>query len=302
MADASPSDHRRDLHLGGKDTPNVILITTAGKVGAEAARLLAAQGEPVRVLVRRPEKVAALSRAGVEVVEGDLTAPESIDAAMRGVSSVILVSLAIPDQELNVVDRAVRAGVDHVVKITSKASADSPVARRRGQAEIEAGLIASGLGYTLLRNNVYMQNFLVLAPAIANAGSFGANTGDGRAALIDSRDVAAVAAAIATNPAPHRGRTHWLTGPESLSYADAAAILSKVLGRPIGFHPLTDEEQTQAMIGAGVPEHIAQMNTQALALLAEGDSDWITEDVPTILGRPARSFEQFVADHAQAFS
>jgi len=277
----------------------MILITTAGKVGAEAARLLAAQGEPVRVLVRNPEKVATLSQAGIEIVEGDLEVPASFDAALRGVSSVILVSLAIPTQELNVVDSAARADVDHVVKITSKASADSPVARRRGQTEIEKGLIASGLGYTLLRNNVYMQNFLMLAPAIVKTSSFGANTADGRAGLIDARDVAAVAAQIAANPAPHKDKTYWLTGTESLSYSDTAAILSKVLGRPIAFHALTDEEQTQAMIGAGVPEHIAQMNTQALALLAEGDSDWITEDLPTILGRPARSFEQFATDHAE---
>ena len=280
----------------------MILVTTAGKVGAEAARLLAARGESVRVLVRNPEKVAALSRAGVEIAEGDLTVPESIDAAMRDVSSVILVSPAIPDQELNVVHRAVRAGVDHVVKITSKASADSPIARRRGQAEIEEGLIASGLGYTLLRNNVYMQNLLMLAPAIAHDGSFGANTRDGRAALIDSRDVAAVAAEIAADPAPHVGTTYWPTGPESLSYADAAAILSEVLGRPIGFRSLTDEEQTQAMIDAGIPAHIAEMNSQALALLAQGDSDWITRDVPAILGRPAGSFERFARDHARAFS
>lgn len=280
----------------------MILITTAGKVGAEAARLLAAQGEPVRVIARNPDKVAALSQAGVEVVEGDLEAPASIDAALRDVSSVILVSLAIPNQELNVVNSAVHADVDHVVKITSKASADSPIARRRGQTEIEEGLIASGLGYTLLRNNVYMQNFLMLAPAIAKTSSFGANTGDGRAGLIDSRDVAAVAAQIATNPTPHKDKTYWLTGPESLSYADAAAVLSQVLGRPINFHPLSDEEHTQAMIGAGVPESIAQMNTQALALLAHGDSDWVTHGVPIILGRPARSFEQFSTDHAKAFS
>ncbi len=280
----------------------MILITTAGKVGAEAARLLAAQGEPVRVIARNPEKVAALSQAGVEVVEGDLEAPASIDAALRDVSSVILVSLAIPNQELNVVTSAVRADVDHVVKITSKASADSPIARRRGQTEIEEGIIASGLGYTLLRNNVYMQNFLMLAPAIVKTSSFGANTGDGRAGLIDSRDVAAVAAQIATNPAPHKDKTYWPTGPESLSYADAAAILSQVLGRPIDFHPLSDEEQTQAMVSVGVPEHIAEMNTQALALLAQGDSDWVTDDVSTILGRPARSFEQFSTDHADAFS
>lgn len=280
----------------------MILITTGGKVGAEAARLLAAHGEPVRVLARNKEKVAALSQAGVEVVEGDLEVPASIDAALRDVSSVILVSLAIPNQELNVVTSADRADVDHVVKITSKASADSPIARRRGQTEIEEGLIASGLGYTLLRNNVYMQNFLMLAPAIVKTSSFGANTGNGRAGLIDSRDVAAVAAQIATNPAPHHDKTYWPTGPESLSYADAAAILSQVLGRPVAFHPLSDEEQKQAMVSVGVPEHIAQMNTQALALLAQGDSDWVTDDVSTILGRPARSFEQFATDHADAFS
>jgi uncharacterized protein YbjT (DUF2867 family) len=280
----------------------MILITTAGKVGAEAGRLLSAQGEPVRILARNPAKVAALSRAGVEVVEGDLEVPASIDAAMRDVSSVILVSLAIPNQELNVVASAARAGVDHVVKITSKASADSPIARRRAQTEIEERLIASGLGYTLLRNNVYMQNFLMLASVIAKTSSFGANTGDGRAGLIDTRDVAAVAAEIATNPSPHKDKTYWLTGPEALTYADAAAILSKVLGRPIAFHPLTDEEQKQAMLAIGVPEQIAQMNTQAFALLAEGDSDWVTYDVPTILGRPAQSFEQFSTDHTDAFS
>jgi uncharacterized protein YbjT (DUF2867 family) len=82
-----------------------------------------------------------------------------------------------------------------------------------------------------------MQNFLMLAPAIARTSSFGANTGNGRAGLIDSRDVAAVTAEIATSPAPHRDKTYWPTGPDSLSYADTTAILSKVLGRPIGLHP-----------------------------------------------------------------
>jgi uncharacterized protein YbjT (DUF2867 family) len=135
----------------------MILITTAGKVGSEAARLLTQRDEPVRVLVREPKKVSALSRLGVEVAEGDLDDPASIDAAMDTVTSVVLVSPAVPTQELNVIDSAARAGVGHVVKITSKSSADSPIARQRGQAEIEAGLLASGLEYTLLRNNFYMR-------------------------------------------------------------------------------------------------------------------------------------------------
>jgi uncharacterized protein YbjT (DUF2867 family) len=280
----------------------MILITTAGKVGSEAARLLGGEHVPVRVLVRRPEKAAALAHAGVEVFKGDLEVPATIDAAMQGVSTVVLVSSAIPAQELNVVDSAVRAGVRHVVKITSKASTDSPIVRRRGQAEIERRLIASGLGYTLLRNNAYMQNFLMMAPGIARTSSFGTSTGDGRIGHVDTRDVAAVAAEIATSPAPYAGKTYWPTGPEVLSCADVAAVLSKVLGRQITFHPLTFEEQKRAMIDVGLPEVVADDNAKALTLFAEGDADYVTEDVPAILGRPARTFEQFATDYATAFS
>ncbi|GIE78682.1 nucleotide-diphosphate-sugar epimerase [Actinoplanes philippinensis] len=279
-----------------------ILVTTAGKVGAEAARTLARQGTPVRVIARDPERATALARAGVDVVAGDLAGRDSIDAAMRDVTAVILVSPAIPAQEIAVIDSAVRAGVAHVVKVTSKASADSPIARRRDQAAIEDRLIASGLAYTLLRNNAYMQNLLMLGPAVSTTGGFGSAAGDGRIGMIDSRDVAAVAAAIVTAPEPHTGRTYWPSGPASLSYADAAAELSRVLGRPVTFRPLTFEQQRQAMVDVGVPEHIAHMNAQAVSLFAEGDSDWTTDDVPTVLGRPARTFRQFAEDHAAAFA
>jgi len=158
----------------------MILITTAGKVGAEAARLLGKRGVPVRVLVRNPQKAAALAQTGVEVFPGDLDSPESIDQAMRGVSRVILVTQPVLSQELSVIDSAEKAGVEHVVKITNKADAHSPIARRRIQSEIEDALVASGLSYTLLRNNAYMQNFLMMAAGIAQTSSFRTATGDGR--------------------------------------------------------------------------------------------------------------------------
>ena len=97
--------------------------------------------------------------------------PASIDEAMRGISGVVLVSPAVPAQELSVVASAAKVGVGHVVKATSKAPADSPIARRRWQAEIEAGLADSGIPHTLLRSNAYMQNVLALAPAIATTSS-----------------------------------------------------------------------------------------------------------------------------------
>src|SRR5580693_3009088 len=209
----------------------VILVTTAGKVGSDTARLLRGRDVPVRVLVRDPAKATAraLAEAGAEIATGDLGVPASIDEAMSGVSGVVLVSPAVPAQELNVVASAARAGVGHVVKATSKAPVGSPIARRRWQAEIEAGLAASGTPHTLLRSNAYMQNVLMLAPAIAATSGFGSAAGKGRAGLVDTRDVAAVAAEIATRPAPHAERTYWLSGPEAISNYDVAAVLSELL-------------------------------------------------------------------------
>jgi uncharacterized protein YbjT (DUF2867 family) len=254
------------------------------------------------VLVRDPGKAKALAGAGAEVAVGDLDVPASIDEAMAGVTEVVLVSPAVPAQELNVIASAARAGVGHVVKASSKASADSPIARRRGQAEIEAGLAASGLAHTLLRSNAYMQNILALAPAIARTSSFGSAAAKGRTGLVDARDVAAVAARVAAGPAAHAGKTYWLTGPELVSNYDVAAVLSRLLGRTIDYRELTVQENKDAMIRAGVPAPIAEMNAQAFGLTAGGDAEWVTQDVPSLLGRPARSFEQFAADYAAAFA
>ena len=280
----------------------MILVTTAGKVGAEAVRSLILREVPVRVLARDPEKVEPLAHAGAEIAVGDLDVPASIDEAMAGVTAVVLVSPAVPAQELNVVASAARAGVGHVVKASSKASADSPIARRRGQAEIEAGLAASGLAHTLLRSNAYMQNVLALAPAIARTSGFGSSAGKGRTGMVDARDVGAVAAEIAAAPASHAGKTYWLTGPELISNYDVAAVLSGLLGRAVTYTELSFDENRDAMIRAGVPAPVAEMNAQAFSLAADGDAEWVTDDLAAVLGRPGRSFWQFVADYATAFS
>ena len=281
----------------------MILVTTAGKVGAETVRLLCGQDVPVRVLARDPARptAQALASAGAEVAKGDLSVPAGIDEAMTGVSSVVLVSPAVPVQELNVVASAAQSGVSHIVKATSKASSDSSIARRRWQAEIEAGLADSGIPHTLLRSNAYMQNVLALAPAIATSSSFGSAAGKGRTGLVDARDVAAVAAHIAIAPGPHAAKTYWLTGPELLSNYDVAAALSQLLGRTITYRELTFEENRQAMVNAGMPEQIAEMNAQAFSLSADGDAEWVTDDVPALLGRTAHSFTQFAADYTSAF-
>jgi uncharacterized protein YbjT (DUF2867 family) len=108
-----------------------------------------------------------------------------------------------------------------------------------------------------------------------------------------------VAAQVA---AAHAGKTYWLTGPELVSNYDVAAALSRLPGRTIAYRELTVQENKDAMTRPRVPAPIAEMNAQAFGLTADGDAEWVTEDVPSRLGRPARSLEQFAADYAAPFA
>jgi uncharacterized protein YbjT (DUF2867 family) len=137
---------------------------------------------------------------------------------------------------------------------------------------------------------------------IAKTSQFASSAGAGHIGFLDARDAAAVAANIAAAPEPHAGREYRLTGPELLSYTDIAEILTTVLGRPITYQSRTFEEDKQAMIAAGLPAPIAEMNAQAFSLLATGDAEWRTTDVSKVLGVPSRTVEQFARDHPAAFT
>jgi uncharacterized protein YbjT (DUF2867 family) len=280
----------------------VILVTGAtGKVGAATTGILAANQVPVRAFVRNSEKAQSLVAAGAELALGDFDDPTSIERALNGVSTLVLVSPGDVAQETAVLDAAVRAGVGHIVYLTSKASFDAPIERRRWHARVEAALSESGLAHTLLRSNAYMQNTLALAPAIRATDGFASSAAEGRMGMVDTRDVAAAAAAIAVDPQSHAGATYHLTGPSSISYAEVAETLGDLLGIAITFTAISQDDELSRMIAAGVPEAIATMNAQAFHLSSTGDADWVTDDIHTITGHPARSFRDFAIDHLSSF-
>ena len=277
----------------------MILVTGAtGNVGSETVRLLAGQPQPVRVLVRDASR---LPHQGVEVVTGDFDDRNSLDAALRDVETVVLISPAIPRQEIAVIDAAAAAGVRHVIKASSKASADSPVERRRGQAQIEQHLQASGLAWTLLRSNAYQQNLLALAPLVRQTSGFVMSAGDGQVGMVDARDVAAVAARVALSPPEHAGATYWPTGPALVTYTEVAEELSAALHRRIGYRRVTSDEHRELMIRAGVPHPVATSNAQAFALIAEGDAAWTSDDVLTVTGNPPHDLHRFITEHLAQF-
>jgi uncharacterized protein YbjT (DUF2867 family) len=120
--------------------------------------------------------------------------------------------------------------------------------------------------------------------------------------MVDARDVGAVAAEVAADPARHAARTYRLTGPQLVSYGDVAAVLSDVLGRTVTFRARSREEDRAEMVRAGLPAEVAGMNALAVSLFADGDAEWLSPDVPELLGCPARSLRRFTEDNAAAFS
>jgi uncharacterized protein YbjT (DUF2867 family) len=282
----------------------MILVTGAtGKVGSQALALLRERDVPVRALVRNPAKAEELRATGGDVAIGDFDDPSSLRPALEGIDVVLLISPGgAAEQEMAVLDAAVSAGVRHVVKLTSKATPDSPIARQRWHAQVEERLATSGLAHTLMRCNAFMQNTFMLAPAIKQTGGFASSAGHGRIGMIDTRDVAAVAAHIVSAPAEHAQKTYWLSGPELVSYADVAEILSGVLGRPVTYSERTQEEDEAVMVQAGLPQPIAAMNALAMSSFAQGSAEWLAPDVAELLGRPPRTFASFAAEHADAWA
>ena len=283
----------------------MILVTGAtGNVGGAVIANLTAKGEGTRVLIRDQEKAQGLRDAGVEVIVGDLENAESLDAAFTGVDKVFLCTANGPNQVSqanNSIAAAKRSGRPRVVRFSGiKSAIDSEIRIGRQHAETEAALKESGLPYTIIRAQSFMQNTLMAAQTVASDGVMYMPLKDGKVAWIDVRDIGEVAAHVLTS-AGHEGKTYTLTGPESISFYDVAEALSKALGKGVKYVDVPDEAARQAMLGMGLPEWLADAYGEYFKAFSEGWADVVTSDFPDLMGHPARSFEQFAGDYAQAF-
>jgi uncharacterized protein YbjT (DUF2867 family) len=282
----------------------ILVAGATGHVGSELVRLLAETGTPARALVHSPDKAAPIQRLGLEVAVGDYEQPDTLDAAMAGCDQLFLLSPPTPrqpQQEQHVIDAARRAGVEHVVKQSVPwAGPDAPLVFSRWHGQVEQHLAQSGLAYTLLRPSSFMQNFLMSAQQVADQGILYGMTGEGRVAFIDTRDIAAVAAELLTNPG-HQGTSYTLTGPEALSAAEVAERLSAATGRQVRYVDVGADGFRQALAGAGMPGWLVDGVVEGNTMLAAGHGATVTDEVARLTGRPPRTFAQFAADHQGAF-
>ncbi|WP_174292639.1 SDR family oxidoreductase [Sphingomonas bacterium] len=282
----------------------MILVTGAtGTNGREILKALAAKQVPARAMVRAADEAGDLP-PGITRVEGDFDDEASLARALTGVERAFLLTPSTEHaeaQQKRFVAAAVDAGVRHIVKLSQfAASPDSPVRFLRYHAAVEATIRASGLDWTFLRPNLFMQGLLQFAGMIRDQGMFAAPIGDARVSVVDVRDNAAVAAAALTG-AGHAGRTYTLTGPEALSHAEMAARLSAATGRTIRFVDASDDDLRHAMAGVGMPEWQVEGLVEDYAHYARGEASVVEHGVQEATSTAARDFDGFARDHAGAF-
>jgi uncharacterized protein YbjT (DUF2867 family) len=281
----------------------MILVTGAtGNNGSEIVKQLSAAGIPVRALVRNPAKAAAIQGPGVQIIQGDLGKVETLEPALAGVDRILLCSSFAPDQvdvQGNLVKAARRAGNPHIVKFSVMAADPaSPCQILSAHGQTEKQIEASGLPYTHLRPNSFMQNMLWMAQSIAQ-GSFALPAGDLRISTVDIRDIGAVAVKVLTGSG-HEGKTYDITGPESLTYAEQAQKLSAVTGKPVQYVPISPQDFKNGMLQWGMQEWFADaMN--ALYASYTGYQTAVTDVVARVGQKQPTTFDQFTRDFTGAF-
>jgi uncharacterized protein YbjT (DUF2867 family) len=272
----------------------MILVTgAAGTVGSEVVKELKARAASFKVGYRnrRPP--------GVEGVAIDLDKPETLGPALRNVETVFLLSTAVAP-ERNLVAAAKVAGVKRVVKLSVWGAAEEGFVFARWHRAVEREIEGSGLAWTFLRPNGFMQNVVnFMGATIKSQGAFYHSAADARISHVDARDIGAVAARTLTD-AGHEGKAYALSGPESLSYSEIAAILSKSLGREIRYVAISDVDYKQGAMAAGIPEPYADALIDLSRHYRTGQMSQVTRDVTAVSGRDPIHFEQFARDYAAA--
>src|ERR1700722_3383982 len=275
-----------------------VLVTGAtGRVGRVVVDRLIEAGVPVHALTRHPE--AAALPANVEGVTGDLTVPESLDAALRGGRAVFLVWTVPPATAPAVIER-LATHARRVVFLSSPHQTPHPFFQQPNpmavlHADLERLIGASGLESTIIRPGMFASNTLFWwAAAVRDHGVVRWPYGAAETAPIDERDVAAVVARTLYEGG-HAGGDYVLTGPESLSQAAQVGIIGDVLGRPIRFEELSADDFRRETEGSW-PRPVVDMLLAAWAATI-GRPALVTATVSDILGSAPRSFRQWAADH-----
>ncbi|MEV4629857.1 NmrA family NAD(P)-binding protein [Micromonospora sp. NPDC049523] len=265
------------------------LVTGAtGNTGRHVVAELVRRGDRVRALTRDPASAVERLPAGVELVAGTHTAPETLDAALDGVSRLhITVTAGLAEAGPELVRRAVDAGVRRITVVWGG-----------WVGPVEQAVADSGVEWTRLEPQEFMSNTLTWIDSIRAEGIV-RESYDFPSALVHEADIGAVAA-VALLDDGHAGRAYNLTGPESLTPRERIAILSRAIRRDIVFVPITHQQAVDRLTATGVSRADAEYVVGWYADSSDA-STTVVDTVEQVTGRPARTFAQWVAEHAERF-
>jgi uncharacterized protein YbjT (DUF2867 family) len=292
---------------------SVLVIGGDGNIGREVInQLLSKKDENLRIVggVRSLDKKKDIDNRVIsyEAVDIEYDNPETVTAALKGIDTLFLLTPTHPkmlDFTSNLVDGANKCGVKHIVKLSHIRAdpIDEPqinITRLHHQAEriIEE----SGITFTFLRPNFFMQNFVNFYLG-KDQSSIYLPAGDGKVSFVDVRDIAAVAVQALINniDGRHNGKAYTITGPEAISYGDAAGILSESIGRNISYVNISEDDARKAIIGMGMSDWHTNIVLELLKLSREGYLSDISHEVEEIIGKKPKSFSQFAKDYAPEF-
>ena len=282
----------------------MICITGAGgTVGKEVVKQLELAKVPFRVAYFSKEKMEAALAKGMDAVTIDYNRPDTLREAFQGCEKLFLLGPNALNQtqlELNAVEAAKAVGIKYIVKQSVMGSEAKDFSLALVHRPVEKAIEASGIEWTFLRPNSFMQNVVTfMAETIKAESAFYSASDQGKIAHVDVRDIAAVAVKALTESEPiHFGQAYTLTGSEALTYDDLADELSKILGRSISHISLSPEDLKHGMLAEGMPEAIAERMLDLERYYREDKASLITSDIKQVTGQDPIRFSQYISDYA----
>lgn len=279
----------------------ILIAGATGNIGGEVIRQLLPSNLPLRGLVRDRAKASHLAAQGIELAIGDLTQPETLGTALQGVESAFLVLPNLPNQvelECSFIDAAKRAGVQRLVKLSVMGAGELPSTLQQWHGQIEQHLEQSGIAWTQLRPNMFMQNIRWFTQTIARSGVIYNTIGDVPISHVDARDVAAVAAVCLTDSG-HTHQRYVLTGAEAISFSAIAEQFSQILDRPIAAVQIPAADLKAARLAGGEPEWYLDAELELFDCWQKGAGSTVTDWIQRLTHKPATSYADFVRDYAQ---
>jgi len=284
----------------------MILVTGAsGNAGGMVLREVVKSGADVKAMYRSKED-AAKEPQGATPVIADFTDMQSLRDALEGVDTVFVVCSPVRelvDLESNMIDVCEESRVKHVVLNSALGAADFPKSFPSWHRKVEDRLKASGVDYTILRPNGFMQNILAyFAPSIRAQGVFYQSVGNAKVSHIDLGDVAALAAQVLIAPASYAGKTYELNGPDALTYAEIADKISSVTGRKVQYVDIPPSAQRRALADMGMPDWQITALLDLQEYYASGKASRVDDTVGSIIGRSETKMDEFLTEFADKFN